>query len=98
MQTKHTRLSSGGYDLEKRMPRVSRIMPLVIRDLLSTEKPDRMIRARSPERKSGGIRESFNNVRPRCFLKDDEIGLGSFDRFSERRFAAHSTKSDVVTE
>lgn len=98
MQTKHTRLSSCGNDLEKRVPRVSRIMPLVIRDLLSTEKPDRMIRACGPKRKSGGIRELFNNVRPRCFLKDDEIGISGFDRFGERLLASYSTKSDVVTE
>jgi hypothetical protein len=70
----------------------------VIDDFLTTKKTDRMISPRGPERKSSGFRQTFNYGRVCRFLKDDEIRRNGFNYIRQRLLAAHSTKSDVVTE
>src|ERR1051325_973732 len=98
VQTKHAHLTSGGHDLEKRMPRAGRVMPLVILNLLSTEKSDRVIASRCPERKLRHVRETFDDHRIRRFLKDDEIRSSGDDRLRQRLFPAASPKANVVAE
>jgi hypothetical protein len=80
------------------MPGSGGIVPLVIDDFLATQKTDRMIPSRGPERKSSGCRQTLNYVRVRRFLKDHEIRRNGFNDFRQRQLTAHSTKSDVVTE
>src|SRR5688572_2866191 len=98
VQAKHSRLSAGWNDLEKRMTRARRIVPLVIRNLVAAEKTDRMPRARGPKRKARVGSQAFDNVRMRRFLEDHEIGIRGFNDLCQRLLAADSTKSDVVTE
>src|SRR5688572_27910794 len=98
VQTKHSRLRARRNDFEKGVTRSCRVVPLVIRNFLSTKKPDRMVPSRGPERKSRRRRQSFNHFRTRRFLKDDKIRRRRFDHFRQRLFAAHSTKSDVIAE
>lgn len=73
-------------------------MPLVICDFLSTQKTDRMIPARGPERKTRRNGQSLDHVRMSCFLKHDEIRRDGFYHLRQRLLAAYSTESDVVTE
>src|SRR5215211_7935144 len=73
VQTKHPHLTSRRNDLEKRMPRTSRIVPLVIIHLLATEKTDRVIASSCPERKLRRFGKTFDDQRIRRFLKDDEV-------------------------
>src|SRR5690349_17568893 len=98
MQAKHARFSSGGNNFEKRMSRSGGIVPLVIRYFLSTQKTDRMIATRGPERKTRRDGQSLDHVRTRCFLKHDEIRRDRFDHLRQLLLATYSTESDVVTE
>src|SRR6185369_9095706 len=98
MQTEHTRLASGRNDLEKRMTRARRIMPLVIVDFRATQKSDRVISSRRPKRKLRRLRKTLNDSRIDRLLKDYEIWRRRNDRFSECLFPAATTKTDVVTQ
>ena len=73
-------------------------MPFVIRNFLSTQKPDRMVPPRGPEWKTCRRRQPFDHVRTRRFLKNHEIRRSGFYNFRKRLLATHSTESDVVTE
>src|SRR5262249_11421419 len=90
MQTKHTCVSSSRNDLQERMPRPRRIVPLVISHFPAAQKSYRMIPPRRPERKSSRGGDTFDHLRMRRFLKNDEIGRSGFDRLSQGLFASHS--------
>src|SRR5215212_5014766 len=98
VQTKHTSLSSCRNNLEKRMPRISRVVPLVIVNCLTTEKPNRMVSSSRPKWKFGCLRDTFNDVGMRGFLEDDQIGCSSNYRFRECFFPSQAAKPDVVTK
>src|SRR4026208_1457474 len=70
MQTKHARLASGRNDLEKRMTCARGIMPLVIVDFRTTQKPDRVISSRGPQRKLRSVGNTLNDPRIDRLLKD----------------------------
>src|SRR5262245_11865022 len=80
------------------MTRARRIMPLVILDLLTTQKTDRVVSPRCPERKLSGLRDTRNHRGISRFLEDDQIRSGCDDRFRECLLTAVTTKADVVTQ
>src|SRR6185503_2001194 len=98
VQTKDSRLRPCGNDLEKRMPRACRVMPLVIVHLLSAEKTDRMISACGPEWIFGCFGETLDDVGMRRLLKNDKIRRSSNDCFRKRLLPPQTAKSDVVAQ
>src|ERR1041384_5192121 len=86
VQTKNPHLTSSRNDLEKRMPRGLRVVPLVIIHFLSTEKTNRMITSSSPDRKLRRFGDAFDHGRVGGLLKNDEIGRSGDDRFRQRLF------------
>jgi hypothetical protein len=72
-------------------------MPLVIFDLPATQKTNRVVSPRCPKRKPGCSGKPLYDRGISCFLKNNQIGCRSGDRFRKRVFSAVSTKADVVT-
>src|SRR6185369_14953750 len=98
MQAENARLTTSGNDLEKRMPRARRIVPLVIDNFRATQKTDRVISSRGPERKLRRLRQTLNYRGIDRLLKYNEIGRRGNDRFRKRLFPAATTEADVVTQ
>src|ERR1044072_8205281 len=98
MQTKNTRVAVGGNNLQKRMARARRVVPLVIGDLLFADETNRMMPARGPERKTGLSGEAFDDVGIDRFLKDDKVRIDGVDCFGECLLAARAAEAYVVTE
>ena len=80
------------------MARACRVMPLVIFNLVTAEKTNRMISAGGPVWKLGCFGDAFDNFGMRGFLKNHEVRRSSDDRFRQCLLASESTESDVVTE
>src|SRR4029078_11953607 len=98
MQTKNTRLTTSGDDLEKRMPRARRIVPFVIVNFRATQKTDRVISSRGPKRKLRRLRDKLDHSGIDCLLEDNEVRRRGHDRFRKRLFPAATTEADVVTQ
>src|ERR1051325_216578 len=98
MQAKDSRIATGGNNLEKRMTRAGGIVPLVILDLETTQKADRVIAARGPVRKLCRGSEARDNVRINRFLKDHQIRRGGNNRFRQCPFPTASAKANVVAQ
>src|SRR4051794_21035311 len=98
MQSKHTRLAAGRNNLEKRMTRARGIMPLVILNLSTTQKPDRVISPRVPKRIFRRLGDAFNDRGIDRLLKDDKVRRRCNDRIRKRLFPAATTKADVVAQ
>src|SRR6185369_4437950 len=98
MQTKNAHLTASRNNLEKRMPRARRIVPLVIVNFRATEKTDRVISSRGPERKLRRLRKTLNYSGIDCLLKYNEVRRRSNNRFRKRLFPAATTEADVVTQ
>ena len=98
MQAKDSCITSSRNNLEKRMARIRRVVPLVIFNLVTTQKTDRMISPRGPEGKLCSRREAFDHVRIYRFLKNNEVRCGRNDRLCQRLFSTTTAKTDVVAE
>ena len=98
VQPKHARLTSREHDLEKRMPRSRGIVPLVIVDFLATEKTDRVVSSRGPNRKLRRRGETLDYFRIGRFLKYNQVRRCCNDRFRQGLLAAMSPEADVITE
>src|SRR5690349_7899136 len=98
MQSKNTHVAVGGNDLEKRMARAGRVVPLVVSDLLFADETDRVMPARRPERKACFRGEAFDHVGIDRFLKNNQVGIDRVDCFGECLLAARAAEANVVTE
>src|SRR5215217_2562431 len=98
MQTENARLAARRNDLEKRMPRTRRVVPLVIINFRATQKTDRVIPSRGPERKLRRLRETLNYSGIDRLLKYNEVRRRSHNRFRKLLFPAATTEADVVTQ
>jgi hypothetical protein len=98
MQSKDPGLITSRNYFEKRMARSCRIVPLVISDLVTTQKTNRVISSRCPERKLRGDGQPFDNVRIYRFLKNDQIRRGRNNRLRQCLLPTATTKTDVVAQ
>src|SRR5215203_6730319 len=98
MQITYARLAAGRHDLEKRMPRARRIVPLVIVDFSATQKTDRVISSCGPKRRLRRLRDTLNYSRIGRFLENNEVRRRGNNRFRKRLFPAATTKADVVAQ
>src|ERR1051326_5980806 len=98
MQTKDSCVSPRRNNLEKRVAAARRIVPLMIINLVTTQKTDQMISSCGPERKLRSGREAFDNMWVDRFLKNNEIRRGRNNRLRQCLLPATTAETDVVAE